>query len=310
MDRHGTFANVDPKRQLYLDTSVIRRCGSRLPDELAQMRGPYPDLVPATSVLTLIELVSGLLDSEQAYRRRRSSLLGLRKADVKTCWQRFEERVILSFDTIAERVDESTDDWAPAIEAVVTHACEQPDKRSFEIAIGRDGLAETLANICKYDNYWASALRDATVDGNREIHQALADPPEHDRDQLRSFGVHVDGNFAATIDSLAERGLTYSAGVLGLALLAFKICGVQRPAERDLRGAYESYNGYAETFLLALTAKCDRMLAAMNNPGRNDAFDLMHFAYIGPHDVLATADVDMARTARAVGLAVQDARRA
>jgi hypothetical protein len=95
------------------------------------------------------------------------------------------------------------------------------------------------------------------------------------------------------LGQLISGGLNFDSSVYAYTLHAAECMG--RPDDWDfMRAVYESYNGLAQPYFRALSRSQLGRMQRGEVTGRNDSYDLDHFAYLEPGVVLVTNDRRMA----------------
>ena len=89
---------IPSDRDLYLDTSVIRRLGRQLA-KTKQIDRTY------TSALTLIELLNGVLASDKEFASRRAAACSIKEARVPVDWQLPDARLRCAFESMRAKYD-------------------------------------------------------------------------------------------------------------------------------------------------------------------------------------------------------------
>jgi hypothetical protein len=105
----------------------------------------------------------------------------------------------------------------------------------------------------------------------------------------------------ARMEQFTSSDLNFAASIYSYSLHAAECLGCPKDWEFKAQ-IYDSYNGLARPYLLALSrVLLDRMRRG-EVVGVNDSYDLDHFAYLEPAVTLVTNDKRMAALGRTVGI--------
>ena len=283
----GLPAGAMPGQPLrfYLDTSVIRKLASR-PEYIATL--------PAfTSALTLLELLDG---SPTDYGPRASALSAILKSELSIAPQMPNVAAARAFTAIDIRRIVHTQ--AKVMILHVDRAMNLPQVEA-EAALAADPEWQAIRRA--YRDMADLSIQNAITVG-RQLRREFSTSAD---DQLQRVGIDSalppDARFEAFINGEVNRGAT-------LLVLASRIAeGFGRGGDDSFeKEIFDSYNGGAEPYVKALSfTLLDRMRRGQV-PAINDAYDLDHFAYLSPGDVLVTADKRMAAVAKHCGVTVVD----
>lgn len=279
-------------RHLYLDTSIVRRLGTKLWD-CPRAAESY------TSVLTLIELMNGLCENEKQFRIRKSAIAGLMASEVAIDWQMPDVRLRCAFSELRPKYD-IYEKRTECIQKLLTclATCERPDEfRSKQAALGLEYGWEHFARMDEEISRGHINAAKKWVPYNREQFHHPATP-----EFLAMFGLPPDAPIHQAAQVLG--GSDFDFG-LGLYALTKKFM-----AEEGLHGfevhdrLFRSYDGSVDLYIRAESHQIWRENGRNDMPGRNTGLDLTHLLYVAAGSYVVTTDDGMASATLQAGGAV------
>jgi hypothetical protein len=253
----------------------------------------------ATSVLTLIELVDGMIASQDEYRRRRANLLDLEKAHIHIWWDLPEARFYQAFpflETVLAASENVIDPLRGLLKRVKT--CASLDL--FDPVLREPTTRDLLDWIGTYEERLSRNFIDAIRTGAGALRQVFQSTSAEQRDRARRLGLRVDGSFSDFCHSLGAHPLNRD---LTLYTLVASLCGtwLEDSSDDTLRAVFESYDNSIDAWVDAFAHYSSLKHSQGGSAGRNDGFDLAHFLYLTPGVTLITEDTGMRAVAQAVG---------
>jgi hypothetical protein len=283
--------SIEPGRNIYLDTSVIRRKLSALS---SSPTAPFS----YTSALTHIELLAGVrAGSARQFYARRHAILAIRDAGIQVDWRMPDAVILAAFpDTRAEADIYET--RCQSLQALVRALIESEDREQFLQMAKRLTIRERLEYFEGYKSeFGASFLAAGVAERHRSVSvfepneftaQVLGLPSEYSHDELVQALQGSPFNYIMSLSVYAERVMERK--------------GVPFSKEARKRIAL-SADRSIDPYLKGLGWwQMDHALGRV--PGKNDALDLAHLLYLVPNAHLATADIGLAKCASAVGVSV------
>jgi len=280
----------------YLDTSAVRGLGARLAS-VQRQRSVF------TSVLTVIELVSGLTAGEHEYRRRRANILDLVRAGLRISWELPEGRIYQAFPFLG-RIFKASENATGPLRSLMQRLEACPTLDLFEAVRCETTIKELLVWIDGYEERLSREFMEATNLGAGEVRRAFRAAPQEQLARLSRLGIRIDGSLADLCQSLVAHSLNRDLMLYALASGLSQTL-VNDSSEEMLRAIFESYDHSIDAYIDAFAHYSTMKKGLGGSAGRNDGFDLAHFLYLVPGTALITEDTRMRDLARAIGWPVE-----
>jgi hypothetical protein len=273
----------------YLDTSAVRCLGNKI-DELPARRPTF------VSALVMMELLSGIMKSQEEYRRRRAAIRRCLAAGVKIAPHFPDTLLHMTFDYAPV-----TELRTEALQKLLELAVATTTQEEFRLQLP---TAEDPSFPFEYFETWDDGFGQQLVSTFADDNIALRRVFEEVQADKKVTAMPIQGmtwvqfcdyfsseqellNKSITIRSLAQ---TYAPDYFAA------------PTKADVEAIYESYNGKADSFVAAFSRAVFECRRNMSQPGRNDALDLAHFLYLAPPIELISNDNKMLRLAGRLGI--------
>jgi hypothetical protein len=270
----------------YLDTSTIRSLGSAL----GGLGSGH-----CTSVFCTIELLSGILDSEEQYYRRRAAIRTVLGSRISIDWDMPEAKLLHGFEYFRTRC-RFEERRVPHLKLILQDV---EASRSREELTGRLAKRPTTFGyefFQAYDSALSGGFIQATVSGHTEIRRGYERSVEKGQIprgvRLRDF-----------LEGLRQSHLNDALMRYALVEVLSGLPGAEVP-DSEKAEVFDSYNGSLDVYVRALSHSSNEMASSASWPGRNDAADLAHLLYVAVGSPFATGDIRLANLARTAGARV------
>lgn len=284
--------SIAPARHLYLDTSAVRRLGTRLWAS-GRVRETY------TSVLTLIELLSDITKNEREFRARRSAIAGIMGGDVDIDWQMPDLRLRSAFALLRAKYD-LYESRVQCVQRLLTCLATTETLSDFLRQESKLGLEHDLSYFSSFDRRISETHIEAArkwVPFNREQFRQ----PEIG-DFLSFIGLPREASVSEAGSALG--GSSFDFG-LGLYALTKKFSEEEGHTDYEYHDAlFKSYDQSIDLYIRAMSFQQWREIGRADMPGRNTAADLTHLEYVVDGSYVVTADDGMATQIMQAGGAV------
>jgi hypothetical protein len=270
----------------YLDTSALRAYSSR--DEW------LADAEAFTSVLTLIELLDGCTASELEYAKRSAAVRTLVKFRIHVVPCLPSISVTRAFPVIGANYKLEHTEY-DAVNRLAALMLDTPEVENFANLLAADSEWQRVCQA--YADMAQSTVLGSTCGGIqlREKFQAAS------AEELSRIGIAPSLSTGERIEQFTSSELNLATSIYTYALHASECLGY--PDDEALQAKiYGSYNGLAGAYFRALSLAQLSRIRRGEIAGKNDSYDLDHFAYLEPGVILTTNDKRMAALAGAVGI--------
>lgn len=273
--------SISAGRHLYLDTSVIRRLGTKL-WSVPRIAETY------TSVLTLIELLSDIMRNEKEFHTRRSAIAGIMAGRVEIDWQMPDVRVKCAFDLLRPKYDiyESAVQGIQELLDCLSGADTLEDFRRREKEVGREfGVSYFQQIDCDISTSSLASFRKWA--GYNRAQWQSGSPAA----LLKELGLPEDLSLREAATVLG--GSTFDVG-LGVYAITKRFTEAEGGDHEYHDRLFRSYDHSLDLYMRAESRQLWREVGFADSPGRNTAVDLTHLRYVADNSFVVTADDGMA----------------
>lgn len=280
----------------YLDSSSLMTGVNAIP-------GKTDKYVFTTSVLAIIERLSGAGKDDKSFGRARSVFKMLNESKIQIDWKMPDYYLHSGFDYVNGRfqiVEERTPDLGKILKCLM----DSKDRAEFIESEKKLQLKFPLEYFEIYDSSFGPNNPEKAKEEIEIVKQAFLLAKEGKYDSLVPEEVLQQG-FAKFSEWFAEQNgvLNDSLTVWSLAQRTAKSCGLEL-IDKNISEIYNSYNDKTRVFVTAYSKSSIRNIGAQNLPGRNDPIDLAHLLYLREGMHLVTEDKKMRQVAEAVPVKV------
>jgi len=282
---------IPSERTLYFDTSALQSAGHRLLTlDVAK--------IGYTSVLAIVELVSGITISENNYRKRR--LVLLHALGLPIDWQFPDVKTACSFELLRDKYDiyEKRAECLDKVLACIIASNTLTEFRSAEKA--RD-LTHSIGYFEDFDAQIDRTWRRG--EGHRDFVKGLFEDSSKPR-LLDLLGLPSDTGFRDFGEIFRRHPLNVGFSRYIVFCKLNETLQIEDTAEQDR--VFRSYNGSIDYYLRGFGLwSADREYRG-DRSRRNDGQDLAHLLHIVPDGTLVTEDKKMRKLAQEIGLPVMN----
>jgi hypothetical protein len=280
-------------RNLYLDTSAIRRLGKRFRTS-PRIHEIY------TSVFTLIELLSDITKSDGEFRARRSAVAGIMASDVGIDWQMPDVRLRCAFEPLKTKYDiyESRVQCIQELLTCLAHTETLKRFRQEEAELRLEYGIEYFSQLDQRISETHIASSRKWVPHNRK---QFREP--HTAEFLEFLGLPRDTSIVEA--GVAIGGSSFDSGLALYSLTAKFAEEEGQPLDSDFHDQlFRGYDNSLGLYVRASSFQMWREIGRGDLPGRNTAADLAHLEYVVKGSYVVTADDGMAAQILQAGGAV------
>lgn len=245
---------------IYFETNALRILANRLYDSYF-VQNKY------TSILSIIELLSGIKD-EKEYQRRRGIIKKVVESDIcDRIYPLLPANVITKSFGIPQTVVEQN--CIVGIIGLIKIVVETTDYNSFINLISQDKeLEEYFYFAQNFDDLSGKYFISLMTDKSKKTNTEVLIPEFKERWEERDF------------ESILHRIVHYYASKI-----SNNMAGGKTQAE-----LVDAYDRSINPFLLAVSYYVDQKISLKNTIAKNDSIDLLHLLYIRESDVIVSDD--------------------
>jgi len=247
---------VDPF-QYYLETNSLRQLNVKL-DKQFLINHAY------TSVLSLIEIASGIVD-EDSFRIRKSVLKNVFDSKITICLALPETLFFKSFG-----YDYDDHNLINGIGRVFIQIIKSDTFQDFKVNIKKSKDYDIYEFILYYDQHGASLFKNLF---NDQINKARKNSSF--KELIKSFKSRWSCTDVRVASEFYNGLIEYHAETLKNS--KNELISNDRRTKEDI---IKSYDHSIDTFLVITALYCDQHISFSNIPGKNDFFDLGHLTYL------------------------------
>ena len=242
----------------YFETNALRKLAYRLSEE-SFVKDKY------TSILSLIELISGICDNDSFLLRK--SIIGKviqSKILIDLCLPE-----LVRFNAFGVQI--SNDEISNSIRDILDFITTSDNYSSFQEEIKSNDLAQYLGFIYTYDNNARNKFKESIMNNSTES------------DTKRLISEFNNRWLPININSNLNTVIQYHASKIK-----------ELPNElRTLEQVMVSYDKSIDIYLLVSSYYVDLKVSLKNIPAKNDYFDLSHLIYLKGIDNIIVSDDKM-----------------
>lgn len=283
--------SISSSRHLYLDTSAVRRLGTKL-WSVPRATETY------TSVFTLIELLSDIMKSEKEFHTRRSAIAGIMAGAVEIDWQMPDVRVECAFDLLRTKYD-IYESRVQGIQELLVCLAEVETPEQFIQREKQLNLEHDVAYFAQMDRE-ISTSHLAAFEKWTPYNRAQFRLPSTS-DLLKELGLPEDLSLAEAAAALGGSGFDVGLGLFAITKRFTEREGGDHEYHDQL---FRSYDHSLDLYMRAQSRQLWREIGFADSPGRNTAADLTHLRYVVENSFVVTADDGMAAQIVGAGGAV------